>query len=339
VRIFEDGAVTETMWSAVFDRHGGPEVLEYRQVARPQPGPREILVRVSYCALNALDYFVRRGVPGIEVNLPHISGGDVVGRVEQGGNETGQDLLGRLVLLDPLVEGEALGESRPGGLAEYIVAPAANAMPLDEATEHPEYFAALPIAYGTAHRMLHTRGRLRRGETVVVLGAAGGVGVACVQLALLAGARVIATSSSPAKLARISELGPVETVDTSVDDFSARVWTLTGKMGADLLVDYIGRDTLARSIRATRRGGRIVVCGASSGAEATVDLRYLWVRELDLLGSDGWMRSDLESLCQLVAAGDLVPVIDSIFPLSRVAEAMAAVEERSAFGKVLVRVE
>jgi alcohol dehydrogenase len=339
LRIFKDATVTEAMWAAVFERHGGPEVLEYRQVPRPQPRPTEILVRVSYCALNALDYFVRRGVPGIQVNLPHISGGDLVGTVEQSGDESGQNLVGRLVLLDPLVDGEALGESRPGGQAEYVVAPASNAMPLDEATEHPEYFAALPIAYGTAHRMLHTRGQLRRGETVVVLGAAGGVGVACVQLALLAGARVIATSSSAAKLARISELGSVETIDTSMDDFSPRVWTLTGRAGADLVVDYIGRDTLARSIRATKRGGRIVVCGASSGAEALVDLRYLWVREVDLLGSDGWRRSDLESLCQLVAAGELVPVIDSIYPLSQVAEAMAAVEERSAFGKVLVRVQ
>jgi 2-desacetyl-2-hydroxyethyl bacteriochlorophyllide A dehydrogenase len=327
------------MWSAIFDRHGGPEVLEYRQVTRPEAGPGEILVRVHYCALNALDYFVRRGVPGIEVKLPHISGGDVVGRVEQSGDQVSQDLVGRLVLLDPLVDGQALGESRPGGLAEYVVAPAANAMVLDEATAHPEYFAALPIAYGTAHRMLHERGRLSRGETVVVLGAAGGVGVACVQLALLGGARVIATSSSPAKLARIAELGAVETVDTSVDDFSTRVWTLTGRTGADLVIDYIGRDTLARSIRSTKRGGRIVICGASSGAEAVIDLRYLWVREVDLLGSDGWRRSDLESLCRLVAAGDLVPVIDSIFPLSQVAEAMAAVEQRTAFGKVVVRVE
>ena len=162
----------------------------------------EILVRVHYCALNALDYFVRRGVPGIHVNLPHISGGDVVGRVEQSGDQVGQDLVGRLVLLDPLVDGQALGESRPGGLAEYVVAPAANAMLLDEATEHPEYFAALPIAYGTAHRMLHARGRLGRGETVVVLGAAGGVGVACVQLALLAGAR-----SSPPRPPRSSWRG------------------------------------------------------------------------------------------------------------------------------------
>ncbi|MGH7642021.1 MAG: zinc-binding dehydrogenase [Candidatus Dormibacteria bacterium] len=330
--------MSEAMWAAVFDHHGEPEVLEYRQVARPEPGPGEILVRVRYCALNALDYFVRRGVPGIHVALPHISGGDVVGTVDQSGDQTGAELLGELVLVDPIVEGQALGESRPGGLAEFVVVPAANALVLDPSTSHPEYYAALPIAYGTAHRMLHTRGQLAAGQTLVVLGAAGGVGVACVQLALLSGARVIACSSSAAKLERIQELGAVETINTSIDDFSSSVWKLTSKVGADLVVDYIGRDSLQGSIRCTRQGGRIVSCGASSGSEATLDLRYLWVRELNLLGSDGWQRSDLETLRQLVETQELVPVIDSTWPLSEVRQAMARVEERSAFGKVLVQV-
>lgn len=326
------------MWAAVFDRHGGPEVLEYRREARPRLAHGEVLVRVRYCALNALDFFVRRGVPGIHVSLPHISGGDVVGRVEESADGRGDGLIGRLVLVDPLIGEAALGESRPGGLAEYVAVPAENAILLDESTEHPEYFAALPIAYGTAHRMLDARAQVRSGETVVVLGAAGGVGVACVQLALLAGARVIATSSSPAKLQQIRQLGSVETIDTSTNNFSSTVWSITNKVGADVVVDYIGKDTLAGSIRCARRGGRIVTCGASSGPEATIDLRYLWVRELNLLGSDGWRRTDLDSLCELVASGKLVPVIDSIHPLSEIREAVAAVEERAAFGKVLVQV-
>ncbi|HEY6537822.1 MAG TPA: zinc-binding dehydrogenase [Candidatus Dormibacteraeota bacterium] len=327
-----------SMWAAVFDRHGGPEVLEHRQVERPTPSPGEVLVKVRYCALNALDFFVRRGVPGIHVSLPHISGGDVVGTVVAGVGEEGEKLVGELVLVDPLIEGQALGESRPGGLAEYVAVPAANALVLGRDSASPEAYAALPIAYGTAHRMLHPRGRIQAGETIVVLGAAGGVGVACIQLAKLAGARVIACSSSKAKLERIQELGAVETVDTTKDNFSARVWQLTGKVGADLVVDYIGKDTLAGTIRCTRPGGRIVCCGASSGSEASLDLRYLWVRELNLLGSDGWQREDLDTLRDLVAGGSLSPVIDSVWPLSEVRQALARVEDREAFGKVLVQV-
>jgi NADPH:quinone reductase-like Zn-dependent oxidoreductase len=186
--------------------------------------------------------------------------------------------------------------------------------------------------------MLHTRARVQPGETVVVLGAAGGVGVACVQLARLAGARTIACSSSAAKLARLSQLGVDETIDTSQEDFSSKVWELTGRKGADLVVDYVGQDTLADSIRCTRAGGRLVTCGASSGPNVTLDLRYVWVRELSLLGTDGWRRQDLEILCQLVRQGRLAPVIHQIFPLSEVAAAVAEVEDRQAFGKVLVEV-
>jgi 2-desacetyl-2-hydroxyethyl bacteriochlorophyllide A dehydrogenase len=326
------------MWAGVIDRHGGPEELSYRRVERPVPAAGELVVRVRYCALNALDFFVRRGVPGIHVQLPHISGGDVVGWVVQVGAGADSGLLGQLVLVDPLIDGAALGESRRGGLAEFVAVPVNSVIRLDADTEHPEYFAALPIAYGTAYRMLHTRARVQPGETVVVLGAAGGVGVACLQLARLAGARTIACSSSAAKLARLSQMGVDETIDTSQEDFSARVWELTGRKGADLVVDYVGQDTLARSIRCTRAGGRLVTCGASSGPEVTFDLRYVWVRELTLLGTDGWRRQDLEILCRLVLEGRLAPVIHRIFPLSEVSAAVSEVEDRQAFGKVLVEV-
>lgn len=329
---------TGTMWAGVIDRHGGPEELTYRRFDRPAPGPGELLVRVRYCSLNALDFFVRRGVPGIHVQLPHISGGDVVGWVDQIGEGVDAALLGELVLVDPLIEGAALGEARRGGLAEFVAVPASSVIPLGSDTLHPEYFAALPIAYGTAHRMLHSRAGLHPGETVVVLGAAGGVGVACLQLARLAGARTIACSSSAEKLALLAELGVDETIDTSKEDYSARVWELTGRRGAEVVVDYVGQDTFARSVRCMRAGGRLVTCGASSGAEVTLDLRYVWVRELTLLGSDGWRRNDLDTLCELVREGRLTPVIHRVFPLSEVAAAVAEVEERRAFGKVLVEV-
>ncbi len=326
------------MWAAVIEAHGGPERLVYRQVEAPSPAPSEVLVRVRFCALNALDYFVRRGVPGIRVGLPHVGGGDIVGRVEVLGPGVEPAWRGQLVLVDPLVEGAALGESRWGGLAELVAVPAANLIPLRPEPEHPERYAALPIAYGTAHRMLHGRARLRAGETLAVLGATGGVGVACLQLGRLAGATTIACSSSREKLERLARLGADHLVDTSRRDFSAQVWELTGRRGADVVVDYLGRDTLAGSVRCTRAGGRVVVCGASSGAEASIDLRYLWVRELSLLGSDGWRREDLDALCELVREGRLDPLVDSVFPLSEAARALARVEDRLALGKVVVEV-
>lgn len=323
------------MWAAVIERHGGPENLSYRQIDRPEPGPGEVLLRVRYCGLNALDFFVRRGVPGIHVTLPHISGGDVVGEIVAGDGPLGHQ-PGTLYLVDPLIDGAALGEDRPGGMAEYVAVPAANLIPLPQADPRPDRYAALPIAYGTAHRMLFTRARLAPGETVAILGAAGGVGVACIQLARRVGATVIACSSSATKLRRLQELGANEVIDTSRADFSAEIWRLTGKRGADVVVDYIGKDTLAASVRATRTGGRIATCGASSGAEATIDLRYVWVREIDLVGSDGWRRSDLDALVGMVGRGELDPVIDSTFPLERAREAVEVLEERRCLGKVLV---
>jgi len=331
-------APIDRMRAAVITRHGGPEVLEVATAPRPRPGPGAIRVRVDFCALNALDIFVRRGTPGIHVQLPHISGGDVVGHVDQVGEGADRSLLGAQILVDPLVEGGALGESAAGGLAEHVVVPAANAIRLPLGAPHPERFAALPIAYGTARRMLFTRARLLRGETLVVLGAAGGVGVACVQLGHQAGARVIACSSSPGKLERLRRLGADELVDTSVVNASHRVWELTGRSGADVVVDYLGRDTWAGSVRCTRRGGRLVTCGATTGFEATIDLRYLWTRELNILGSDGWAREDLEQLVALVADGRLEPVIHAVHELEDVAAAMAALEQRQAFGKVVVHV-
>lgn len=325
-----------TMKAALIERHGGPEVLQIADVERPSPGPGEILVRIGACALNHLDIFVRRGMPGVTFSFPHVSGGDIAGWVEASGDSAGEHLVGSAVLIDPLIDGHALGEGPWGGLAEYIVVPAGNAMPIGENTPDLNRYAALPIAYGTAHRMLFTRARLRPGETMVVLGAAGGVGVACVQLAHSIGARVIACSSSDDKLDRLRTLGADETINTASEDFSRRVWALTGKQGADVVVDYNGKDSWPGSIRATRRGGRLVTCGATTGYEAVTDLRYVWTRELTIIGSDGWTRDDLQALLDLVRRGELEPVIHAIYPLSQIREAEAEIEERRTFGKVVV---
>jgi alcohol dehydrogenase len=323
--------ITTAMQAAVLREHGGPEAFEVEEIERPEPGEGEILVRVLACALNHLDIFVRRGMPGVNLPLPHVAGGDIVGVVEVGDER----LAGQTVLLDPLVGRHALGEGLWGGLAEYVVAPAVNAIPLGPDPGDLHRYAALPIAYGTARRMLFVRARLESAETLLVLGATGGVGVACVQLASAHGARVIACSSSPAKLKPLRELGAAEVVDTR-GDWSSEVWRLTDKRGADVVVDYIGRDTWPASIRCTRREGRLVTCGATSGFDAVTDLRYVWTRELNVLGSDGWRREDLDSLVSDVRERRLDPVLHGVFPLSRVRDAVAELEERRAFGKVIV---
>jgi alcohol dehydrogenase len=231
---------------------------------------------------------------------------------------------------------KALGEDLPGGLAEYVVAPVGNAIPLDAPAADAPSYAALPIAYGTARRMLVTRGKVAPGETMVVLGAAGGVGVACVQLGKELGARVVACSSSRAKLDQLRRLGADELIDSSAGEFGAEVWRLTGRKGADVVIDYLGADTWPQSVRAVRLGGRLITCGATTGFLAQTDLRYVWTRELSILGSDGWSREDLTDLVDRVASGRLVPVIHQVFPLSQVREAVAELEERRAIGKVVV---
>jgi NADPH:quinone reductase-like Zn-dependent oxidoreductase len=324
------------MRAALVTRHGGPENLEYGWAAIPDPPPGWLRVRVLACALNMLDVFVRRGMPGVHLELPHVPGGDIAGTVDVLGEGVEGPPPGTLVLLDPSVNRKALGEDLPGGLAEYVIAPAANAIPLHADAADASGYAALPIAYGTARRMLADRAKVAPGETVVVLGAAGGVGVACIQLGKAMGARLIACSSSRAKLGQLAALGADELVDTSGGEFGSQVWDLTGRKGADVVIDYLGADTWPQSVRAVRRGGRLVTCGASTGFLAETDLRYVWTRELSILGSDGWSRADLAELVRQVRTGELTPVVHGVYPLSRIREALAAVEDRRAVGKVVV---
>lgn len=324
------------MRAAAVLRHGEPDALEVTEVPVPEPPPGWLRVKVVACALNMLDVFVRRGMPGVHLELPHVPGGDVVGVVDALGEGVEGPPPGTLVLLDPSVGGKALGEHLWGGLAEFVVAPAENAIVLPGSPADAVTYAALPIAYGTARRMLFERARLAAGETVVVLGAAGGVGVACIQLAKALGARVVACSSSAAKLEQLRSLGADELVDTSSGEFGAQVWNLTGRKGADVVIDYLGKDTWGQSVRALRPRGRLVTCGASTGFLVEMDLRYVWVRELDVLGSDGWTREDLLALVGQVRDGSLQPVIHSVHPLSEVRTAVAELEERRAVGKVVV---
>jgi alcohol dehydrogenase len=315
------------MRAVVFHEHGGPEVLRVEE-DWPDPEPREdeTLVEVKACALNHLDVFVRRGMPGVHTELPHISGGDVAGIDTE---------TGARVLVDPLVPEGAIGENTQGGLAELAAVPRENLIGLPDDVSF-EDAAALPIAYGTAWKLLVDRGAVAEGETVLVIGASGGVGTAAVQIAKLRGAEVYAGSGNETKRERLQELGADHVLDTSSDDWGRWLWQATGKRGVDVVVDYSGQATWPTSIRSLTHGGRLLTCGATSGYEAVTDLRYVWTREETILGSDGWTRDGIEQLLDLVRQKQIRPVIDRVVPLEQVREAHEALERREVFGKVIL---
>ncbi len=334
-----------TMRAVVIHQQGPPDVLTVEPAwPTPQPESGEVLLRVRACGLNHLDVFVRRGMPGLPVELPRITGGDLAGEVAALGPEVEGVPIGQRALVDPSVEvgpsGRrrmgALGEHTQGGLCEYAAVPAANLIPLPDDVTF-EQAACLPIAYGAAWHMLVDRGRIQPGEHVLVLGASGGVGNACVQIAALAGAVVYAGASSDAKLERLRALGAAHLINTSEEEFSAAVWRLSSKRGVDVVVDYSGQDTWPGSIKALARHGRVLTCGATSGYDALTDLRYVWTRELSIVGANGWTRSGLEALLELVRQRKLTPVIDRVVPLEGVRDAEEAMEQRRIFGKVIVR--
>lgn len=325
----------EQMRAALIVERGGPEGRIVAEHPVPDMGPEDVLVRVRACSLNHLDVFVRKGVAGAHLPLPHISGGDIAGEVARRGSDVTEVQVGDRVLIDPLVAGKALGEDLQGGLAEYASVPAKNCIPLPDSVDYVRA-AALPIAYGTARRQLITRGGLQPGETVAILGAAGGLGTGAVLIAKAIGARVIACASSAAKRERLQELGADIVIDSSAEDWGGQIWAATGKQGVDLMVDNTGAATWQSSIRATRPGGRVVTCGATSGYEVTQFQPYVWVRELDIRGSNGWRREDLEALLDMVAAGSLEPVVDRVLELEEIREAERLLEDRVVFGKVVI---
>ncbi|HLW47199.1 MAG TPA: zinc-binding dehydrogenase [bacterium] len=324
------------MRAIVIREHGGRDKLQLDEAAAvPRAGLGQAVVRVHACGLNHLDIFVRRGMPGKRTPLPFISGGDIAGTIaELGANASGFS-VGQRVLVDPAIPDGAIGEDAPGGLAEYALAPAANLIPLPDEVSFDEA-AALPIAYGTAWRMLLTRGSVQAGERILILGAAGGVGTACVQIAKMVGCTVYAAASRADKLDKLRDLGAEHLINYREVEFDREVWRLTGKRGVDVVVDYTGQETWPRSIRSLRKGGRLLTCGATTGFEARTDLRYVWVRELTIVGSDGWTRPELEALLSAVRAGRIRPVIDRVLPLAQTPEGERLLEDRDVVGKVII---
>jgi alcohol dehydrogenase len=332
------------MRAVVLTAHGGPENLEYvTDYPDPTPGPGEVLVKIGASSLNYHDVFTRRGMPGIRVPLPVVPGLDIAGEVAALGPGVAGVAIGARVLIDPIYPGVGLmGEMRDGGLAEYCAASAGQLIAIPDGVSFAEA-ATIPVAYGTAHRMLTTNGRIEPGQKVLILGASGGVGTASVMLAKLAGAEVTAAAGSAEKLARLKALGADHVIDYTTGDFVSEIQARYGRPqrrsyegGIDVVVNYTGGDTWVPSLKVLKRGGRLLVCGATAGFNPTEDLRYIWSFELKILGSNAWARGDLESLLQLAASRRLVPVIDRVLPLSEGRAAVSLLEDRAVFGKVVV---
>lgn len=334
------------MRALVLREHGAGGLRLETDFPDPVAGEGDVVLRVRATSLNYHDVFTRRGMPGIRIAMPAIMGLDVAGEIAALGSGVTGWRLGDRVLGDPInrVEGGLTGETVHGGLAEYCRLRAHQLVTIPDGVSFVEA-AALPCAYGTARRMMHTNGHVAAGEKVLILGASGGVGVCCVQLAKAAGATVIAATGSDDKAARLRALGADHTINYADKDFVQEVWALWGKparrgagsdKGVDVVVNYTGGDTWTKSLRVLRVGGRLLTCGATAGYDPTEDIRFIWTFELKVLGSNGWARSDIETLLKLVQEGKLKVLVDKVFPLKEAREALRVIEDREVFGKVVV---
>ena len=337
-----------------FQRHGGPEVLRYTDVPEPEPRPSEVLVRVGACALNHLDLWVRGGLPNVPIPLPHIPGSDVAGEIAKIGSEVTTVRVGQKVVLAPgvtcgkcaaCVSGQDircrqftnLGYMIDGGCAEFVRVPEVNCLPYPENLSF-EQAAAVPLVFQTAWHMLIARAELQPGEDVLVLGAGSGVGSAAIQIAKFFGARVIATAGSDEKLAKARELGADHVINHKSQKIRDEVRRITNKRGVDVVFEHVGTATWDDSLASLALAGRLVTCGSTTGYDAKLDLRFLFSRQLSLLGSYMGVKSELHTIMKLVAAGRLKPVVDRTFPLADAAVAHTYLESGQQFGKVVLKV-
>ncbi|HTH34145.1 MAG TPA: zinc-binding dehydrogenase [Xanthobacteraceae bacterium] len=332
------------MRALVLRKHGALDDLD---VANDYPTPKavdgHVVIRVRAASFNYHDVFTMRGMPGIKVPLPVIIGLDMAGEIaEVGPGVTGWKPADR-VLVNPVNKKKGLmGEMLDGGMAEYCLVAADQLIAVPAGVSF-EDAASLPVAYGTAHRMLITHDTVKAGERVLVLGASGGVGTGCVLLAKMLGAEVIACASSDEKLARLKALGADEAVDYTKTDWSKWAVEKYGKPqrrtydgGVDVVINFTGGDTWLPSLRCLKRGGKLLVCGATAGYDPKEDLRYIWSFELKIIGSNSFYDDNLASLMALIAAGKIKPVIDKVLPLDQAREGLRLIADREVIGKVVV---
>jgi alcohol dehydrogenase len=302
-----------------------------------------VVIRVKASSFNYHDVFTVKGMPGIKVPLPVVIGLDMAGDIAEIGPGVSGWKEGDAVLVNPLNKKKGLmGEMLDGGMAEYCLVAADQLIRMPKGVTYAEA-ASLPVAYGTAHRMLVTHKTVKKGDRVLILGASGGVGTGSVILAKLLGAEVIACASSDEKLARLKELGADEVIDYTKVDWSKWAVEKYGKPqrrtyegGVDVVVNFTGGDTWVPSLRCLKRGGKLLVCGATAGYDPKEDLRYIWSFELQIIGSNSFYDDNLQALMGLIAQGKLKPVIDKVLPLKDAAEGVRLIQDREVFGKVVV---
>ena len=341
------------MKAVVFSQHGGPEVLHYTDVPDPKPGPGEILIEVKATSINHIDIFLRRGMPGIQVKMPKIVGSDAAGVVRELGAGVSGLKTGQRVTINPGIacghcefcaagfgsqctSWAMVGENRDGAYAELVVVPAHIALPIPDSMSF-EDAAATPLVFLTAWSMMVGKGRIQPGEDVLILGAGAGVGTAAIQIAKMVGCRVFVTASSDEKLQRAKELGADFLIDYSKDEFDKTIRDLTNRRGVDIVVDYIGADTWVRSLRSARRGGRVLTCGATTGFAPQTDLRHIFFRQVQVLGSTMGSHREFLDVMKCVFRGQLKPVIDRVLPLSEASKGHELIEQRAVFGKIVLR--
>lgn len=337
-----------------FHRHGGPEQLVFEDAPDPTPGPGEITVRVRACALNYLDIWERRGLPGVTLPLPHISGSDVSGIIEGLGPGVSHLSAREKTLICPGLscmhceaclggsdnqcgDYSVLGFRTDGGYAELLRVPAVNAFPYPETLGFHEA-AAVPLVFMTAWHMLVTRCRIMEGDDVLIVGAGSGVGSAAIQIARHFRARVLTTAGTREKLQKALELGADHVIDYTRQSVHSEVKRITARRGVDIVFEHVGSSTWEESMSSLAPGGRLVTCGATTGYDARLDLRHLFSKQISILGSYMGTKQDLLEVLKLVKTGALCPVVHEVVPLREAARAQAMLEERKHFGKVVLGV-
>jgi NADPH:quinone reductase-like Zn-dependent oxidoreductase len=339
------------MRAVVIDQHGS-NVRYTEDFLVPEPGEGCVRVQVRAAALNRLDLWVRDGIPGLKLHMPHILGADAAGEVAHIGNGVTEFTVGDRVVVNPgMFCGKCdmcrsghdnlcqffgiLGEHTPGTLADYLVVPARNLLKLPSHVPFADA-AAASLVYLTAWHSLITRGRLKAGESVLVVGSGGGVNSASIQIAKLAGAKVYAVASNAEKAERAKALSADVVIDRSAEDWSKAIFKATDRRGVDVVVDNVGKDTLFNSIRSVRRGGRILIVGNTSGYDAQIDLRYIFSKQIEIIGSTMAPHADFVTVMQMVFEGRLKPVIGARFALADAAQAIHTLEHGDVFGKIVL---
>jgi NADPH:quinone reductase-like Zn-dependent oxidoreductase len=336
-------------------QHGKTEVLQYDDFPTPQPGPGQVLVRLEAAALNHLDIWVRRGWPGLKLDYPHIPGADGAGKVEALGEGVANWSIGQRVVINPNLSCGSceyclvgmdnrcnhwglLGETERGTYAQYIAVPARNLLQIPDGFGEHEA-AAAALVFLTAWHSLIRRGRLRSGETVLIIGAAGGVNLASLQIAKLSGTKVIVVGSRPSKLALAESLGADYLIDRSKDEnWPRRVHEITNRRGADIVIDNVGT-TFPESFRAAGKGGRVLTVGNTGNPRITIDNRYIFAKHLSLIGSTMGTHNDFVNVMDLVFKGRLKSIIDRTYPLSEAGAAQQRLEHGEHIGKITLEID